>query len=35
MIQWLVPVALERKSLEQFFKDKNNLVSRIIAAARD
>jgi uncharacterized protein (DUF608 family) len=32
MIQWLLPVALEGKSLEQYFGDKDNLVNRIIAA---
>jgi uncharacterized protein (DUF608 family) len=34
MIQWLLPVALEGKSLEQYFGDKNNLVERIINAGR-
>jgi uncharacterized protein (DUF608 family) len=35
MIQWLLPVALEGKSLEEFFADKGNLVSRIIAAGKE
>jgi uncharacterized protein (DUF608 family) len=34
MIQWLLPVALEGKSLEQYFKDPKNLISRIVAAGR-
>jgi uncharacterized protein (DUF608 family) len=34
MIQWLVPVALEGKSLEQYFSNPDNLISRIIAAGK-
>jgi hypothetical protein len=34
MIQWLLPVALEKMSLQDYFADENNLVSRILRASK-
>jgi hypothetical protein len=35
MIQWLIPLALEGKSLKEYFADKNNLINRIIASGKE